>query len=437
MSTLINHHSRAFGAIALTVLAVSCPASNHNQNNSDSTHQGNRAILAPVPAPHCEGVTLTPSDTIQTEIDNHPGKTTFCLRNGIYPINTLASKSGLEAKNGDNFYGQSIAKTILTGNNSAPYAFNGTLNGASNVTISTMTIENFNSPHLQGAIMAALPSATATAPSGWKMTDLTVKNNTETGISVGDDDVVNHDTITNNGNTGIGSGNQENLAGNFPFTNGVVIENNVINNNGFVDHTDSAGAKLLWLKNAHFINNDVFDNYGPGLWCDAYCSYVYYTGNKVTNNLFAGIFPEISNHVTITGNTITGNGVNVCSGKGIAPFCPSAGISISSSNYVTVSNNKVIGNRDSVIAYNGHVQPGAPEVSNIDVSDNLMGAGNTGIDIATYNAAPQPDALSTSYWTKNTYADDTVTYYWGSPLNASAWQALQSSPRATVAAQQG
>ena len=66
--------------------------------------------------------------------------------------------------------------------------------------------------------------------------------------------------------------------------------------------------------------NHVFDNVGPGLWCDIGCRNVLYENNLVERNHDAGIFHEISFNAVIRNNiaatmgstpTPTGSGARI------------------------------------------------------------------------------------------------------------------------------
>jgi parallel beta-helix repeat protein len=370
------------------------------------------------------GINIAAGSDIEAAVKGNPSGTTFCLARGEYMINSKTNPT-IAPLNNDTFIGAGQGKTILDGGNTMQNAFNGQLTGGSNVQISEMTIQDFAPAHLFGAIEASLPSATATSPNHWTMSYLTVQNNTETGISAGAYDVINHDTVSNNGNTGIGSGSAVNPAGNIPFTNGLVVENSVLNHNGYGNPNDAAGSKVLWLIDGTFNNNLVTNNDGPGLWCDGYCRQMTYTNNKVRDNQMAGMFYEISDYGTFSHNLVIGNGVNVCSSG--APFCASAGISISSSNNVAISNNVVKGNKDSIIAFDGHPYTTAPQVYRITVTNNVMIGGEAGIDIVGETGAVEPtppNPFTTSKWDHNSYPSGSI-YSWSSgDISLADWKAI-------------
>src|SRR5208282_3052610 len=69
---------------------------------------------------------------------------------------------------------------------------------------------------------------------------------------------------------------------------------------------EAGGTKFT---GSHIIisNNIVHDNQGVGLWTDVHGDYMTYDHNTSYNN-YAGIRYEVSEHGTITNNTVYGNG---------------------------------------------------------------------------------------------------------------------------------
>ena len=62
----------------------------------------------PTPPPSCTGVTINPSDTIQTIVNAHPAGTTYCLSAGLWREQSVTPKAG------DTFVGRGEA-TVLSG----------------------------------------------------------------------------------------------------------------------------------------------------------------------------------------------------------------------------------------------------------------------------------------------------------------------------------
>jgi hypothetical protein len=90
-------------------------------------------------------------------------------------------------------------------------------------------------------------------------------------------------------------------------TNTLIQGNTIYNNN--LAHFDSdnwsgGGLKVSSFTTLVIDGNDVFDNDGPGLWCDIGCRGVTYANNRVHDNGGAGILFEISDGAQIFGNAI-------------------------------------------------------------------------------------------------------------------------------------
>ncbi len=121
---------------------------------------------------------------------------------------------------------------------------------------------------------------------------------------------------------------------------GVAIHGN--NTAAFDPAWEAGGLKALGVDGLQLLDDRSYDNDGPGLWCDAGCSNVTYSGNRVYDNSRAGIMAEISSGITITGNDVWENGWDFTTwGWG-------AGILVSSSSSVTVSGNTVAWNADGI-----------------------------------------------------------------------------------------
>jgi parallel beta-helix repeat protein len=136
------------------------------------------------------------------------------------------------------------------------------------------------------------------------------------------------------------------------FDHGLMKGNDIHDNNteSFSSGWEAAGVKGATTVGAVFDGNDVHDNLhgAPGLWSDINCYDTTYSNNTVTGNGGTGIFYEISDTATITGNTVKDNGPSTlccgssCSGGGCW-FYGGGQILVSASPNVTISGNTTSG----------------------------------------------------------------------------------------------
>ena len=203
------------------------------------------------------------------------------------------------------------------------------------------------------------------------------------------------------------------------YTNGVTIASNRIHGNsteGFDSQWEAGGLKAAVSTDLDLVDNLVYDNAGPGLWCDIDCSDVLYARNRVHHNSGAGIFFEISDGAIIEDNVVWENGWDHRAwGWG-------AGILVSSSSNAVVRRNVVAWNPDgiSIVSQNRGHAVGGNDVHDNDVvmsgvasdtSDKFMlgwiqdwsgplySSGNRGSGNRYWNAKAEP---STRFgWTSN------------------------------------
>jgi parallel beta-helix repeat protein len=171
------------------------------------------------------------------------------------------------------------------------FAFQGT---ASNITIENLTIEKYASPVQTGAIDII--------GSDWLIQNNLVRLNHGEGITAhigGDNIQVLGNSVTYNGELGIGAGG----ANNGVWDSNYITFNNV---DGFNPNFEAGGSKFNG-SNITIDNNIVHDNDGVGLFTDAGGMYNTYNGNISYNNTGGGIRYEISRYGTITNNTVYDN----------------------------------------------------------------------------------------------------------------------------------
>jgi parallel beta-helix repeat protein len=143
------------------------------------------------------------------------------------------------------------------------------------------------------------------------------------------------------------------------------------NTDGFDPEWEAGGMKMGALVGGTWDSNEIYNNAGPGVWCDINCQDVTISNNRSHDNARAGIMLEISNGASIYGNNVWNNGwANANWGWG-------ANILISSSANVNVYNNTAAwGNVGiSVISQNRSDQPSVGTVG-ISVNNNNIIAGS-------------------------------------------------------------
>jgi len=213
---------------------------------------------------------------------------------------------------------------------------------ASGVSISNLIIEKYSSLAQRAAVQPRHGVA-------WTIENCEIRLNSSGGIQVGDDPRIRSNNIHHNGQTAV-TGVGKN----------VVIENNRIwanNTRGFDFKWEAGGVKLALSEDVVFRANSVYDNVGPGLWCDINCRDVVYDGNRVERNHDAGIFFEISFRAIIRNNVVRHNGISH------RKWIWGADILIAGSQTVTVEKNDLT------------VSPGGCGIILVDQSRRIKGGG--------------------------------------------------------------
>ena len=156
-------------------------------------------------------------------------------------------------------------------------------------------------------------------------------------------------------------------------TNGIgnaVINDRIFHNNtaGYDPGFEAGGLKATLQKGLVIKGDEVYDNAGPGIWCDIECQDVTISGDRVHDNDDAGIFYEVSQGGVIKDNDVWGNGWQD------PDWGWGAGILLSSSGTTTVSGNTVAWNATgiAVISQDRHDWPHS--ATGISVDDNLIAA---------------------------------------------------------------
>jgi parallel beta-helix repeat protein len=159
------------------------------------------------------------------------------------------------------------------------------------------------------------------------------------------------------------------------FLNGVsgaLFEGNDIHSNNlagaFDDHGENGGGKAMASQDLTFKNNRVHDNRGPGIWFDNGVKRVTVTGNRVYGNADDGIFFEISDTATISGNVVWNNGF------ANPRWAFGAGILISSSDRAVIAGN-IVANNARGISVVSQARPTAPHTGNVIRNNTVIQKG--------------------------------------------------------------
>ena len=173
-----------------------------------------------------------------------------------------------------------------------PFAFGGPARG---VRIENLIVENYACADQQGAIGDHGEGA------DWTVSHNEARWNHGVGIVGGTRALIEANNVYHNGEMGIGGGGAEHV---------VVSGNEIAFNvwNGTDCGWECGGAKWAEMSDLKVFGNYVHDNAGDGLWTDIDCIDVVYDGNRIENNLQAGISHEISFAATIKNNILKGNG---------------------------------------------------------------------------------------------------------------------------------
>jgi parallel beta-helix repeat protein len=184
----------------------------------------------------------------------------------------------------------------------------------------------------------------------------------------------------------LGSGRDNQLVGNDISRGGdlgvhgggsgnVVRGNHIHHNNteGFDPVWEAGGLKMAIATDLTLEGNEVYDNAGPGLWCDISCKNTVMRANRAYDNEGAGLFYEISDGARITGNAAWRNGT----GRGLDR---AAGIMVSNARDVLVDGNTVVGNGHGIWVFSidrSHSGSAADaahwnKVSGVEVSGNTI-----------------------------------------------------------------
>ncbi len=155
-------------------------------------------------------------------------------------------------------------------------------------------VENYACADQQGAV------GDHAQGKGWEIMGNEVLWNHGVGVAMPPGSELRNNNINHNGELGVGAGGGS----------GAVEENEIAFNvwNGTDCGWECGGAKWAQVTEWFVENNYVHDNQGDGLWADIGSEQMLFEGNRIENNLYAGLSYEISHSAVIVGNSFKGNG---------------------------------------------------------------------------------------------------------------------------------
>jgi parallel beta-helix repeat protein len=254
----------------------------------------NATPLSSTPPPNA--VLIEDGDNAEKIVRHEPAGTAFVLATGVHGLFSVVPLDG------DRFFGQ--PGTVLDGDHLELTAFKVPHGGtADNVQIlgasqsEPLVIENYGKvAHSQvGAVQTNSQTPTPVYSSGWWLQWVEVTGSSARGISLSDNMVILQCTVVGNGRLGIGGAGS-----------GETIIDSTISQNGLTvgDRGWEAGGIKPTGSNVLIAQDRINGNGAPGVWTDGGASDVVIQSNKLTGNRF-GIRVEISDHVTVTSNSIT------------------------------------------------------------------------------------------------------------------------------------
>jgi hypothetical protein len=301
------------------------------------------------------GAAIGTTDNAQRIVDAHPAGTIYLVKAGTHQNNF-----SVRPKSGDAFCGEPGA--VLDGGRSLQTAFSG---GATNVTLDSITMQNYNSPK-QGA--AIQPESHA---SGWLVRNVSSLHSAWAGLLVADGMRILGGHYNDNDQLGIGGNEATGILLDGLDTDPTTIDGPELARNHTLHASclwEAGGMK--WDFGAATIRNAyVHDNDCRGLWADMNAHDALIEHNLVVHNQAEGIFYEISQDAVIRDNQVYDNGY-VANG-----WYWDAGINANASFNVEVYGNRLSGN------YNGitGVQQDRPDstppqhlLDHYNVHDNLI-----------------------------------------------------------------
>jgi hypothetical protein len=309
---------------------------------------GNGSVLGQGPITVPRGAVEVPAGDDSAVNWSRPG-TTYWFAAGVHTLGA-GQYTQIVPGRGSTYVGAPGA--VLNGKGYNNIAFGGDV---PDVTIEYLTIENFNPPGNQGAVNAS-------AAPGWTVKYDTIRDIVPgTAVYAGTDNVLEHNCLTNNGQSGFGTYTVNDTNSLTGGASNIVVNDNEISYNdtcnweaakNFPGPTPpracekageydgcgcSAGGKFWQTDGGQFEDNYVHDNYSAGIWWDTNNVGFDIRGNYFSGNYADGVIYEISYNALIQDNTFIRNGLGA--GEALPGF-PTGAIFVSESG----SDRRVPGN---------------------------------------------------------------------------------------------
>jgi len=212
-------------------------------------------------------------------------------------------------------------------------------------------------------------------------------------------------------------------------TNIIVEGNEIAHNNyaGYCPCWESGGIKYTQTVGLTVRNNNVHNNFGPGIWIDYDNNNVVIDANKVEANTDEGVIIEASFNVAVHDNLVKDNGLRMD-----PTWMQGAGIVNQSSANVDVYGNTVDGNLNGIGATQrarGRGAFGAREVANFRVYGNviIMRGGQSGL-VETTGDSTYYKSKGNRYWgNRYVLGCQEKPFIWKDPLNRASYRSLSTA----------
>jgi hypothetical protein len=320
------------------------------------------------------GVAIGTGDSAQSVLNAHGAGTTYIVKAGTHLRNF-----SVQPKSGDKFCGEPGA--VLDGARALQFAFYG---GATNVTLDSITVQNYNTGTQHGAIEPALHAT------GWVLRNVSSLHNYWAGLAAADGMKILGGHYNDNDQLGIAGRSAtdvtlDGLDGDPATFDGPELARNhrLHAECGY----ESGGMKWVigrvTVRNAHVHDNDC-----QGLWADINANGSLIEHNLVEDNGAEGIFYEISQTAVIRNNRVFRNGNGMRNG-----WYWGGGITVAASFDVEIYGNRLSGNYNGITGTQQTRTDSTPPAHLLDhlhVHDNVVcatGAGGHPIGVVADNGA--------------------------------------------------